>query len=81
MNILSLNVCGVGIGKKMKKVMQLCNRNGVSFLGLQDTHLIDIDLFKVKSMWGNYSFDFVSSSPQGGLGIRRNIINLGCCFF
>lgn len=61
MNTLSLNICGVGGVEKRTKVMQLCNRNGVTFLGLQETWLTSNDLFKIKSSWGNYNFDFVSS--------------------
>lgn len=62
MNILSLNVCGVGIVEKSRKIKQLCIRNRVTFLGLQETRMVNVDLFKLKSIWGNYNFDFATSN-------------------
>ncbi|GJX89985.1 RNA-directed DNA polymerase, eukaryota, reverse transcriptase zinc-binding domain protein [Tanacetum coccineum] len=32
---------------------------------LQETHVQRIDLFKIKRLWGNYQFDFASSSAVG----------------
>lgn len=31
-------------------------------------HLTRVDLFKVKSLWGNYQFEFATSSSQGRSG-------------
>ncbi|GKA23566.1 RNA-directed DNA polymerase, eukaryota [Tanacetum coccineum] len=35
---------------------------------LQETHVQRIDLFKIKRLWGNYQFDFASSSAIGRSG-------------
>ena len=45
----------------------LCNKNKVAFLGLQEIRMTSIDLFKVRGVWGNQNFDFVASSARGGL--------------
>ena len=69
MNIMSFNSCGLG-ANKCKAIAKLCNRYKISFLGIQETHSIKLDLFKVKSTWGNFHFDFAeypSNGRSGGL--------------
>lgn len=69
MNILSLNSCGL-VSKKRNVIKEFCNRYKTNFLGLQETHLTTVDFFKVRGVWGNYQFQFTSSSANscsGGL--------------
>nr|KAJ0210828.1 hypothetical protein LSAT_V11C400171530 [Lactuca sativa] len=47
------------------KVKSLCVQNRVSFLGLQETRMTQLDLFKVRSMWGNCSFHYAFSTARG----------------
>nr|GEW30044.1 putative reverse transcriptase domain-containing protein [Tanacetum cinerariifolium] len=53
---------------KCKHISQLCNKHGINFLGLQETHSQNIDSFKVKQLWGNYHFDFMDASSIGRFG-------------
>ena len=65
MNILSINMCGMKDRVKRKRVARLCSQHGVSFLGVQETRASSINLFDVRSMWGNFSFEFVVASARG----------------
>lgn len=68
MNIISFNICGMGSVSKRSKISCLCNKHCVKFLGIQETFARRIDLFKVRALWGNNHFDFVSSSARGHSG-------------
>nr|GEW98655.1 RNA-directed DNA polymerase, eukaryota [Tanacetum cinerariifolium] len=46
-------------------VKELCNKNKVNFLSLQETKMETMDLFSVKRCWGNLSFDYVHSEAVG----------------
>ena len=65
MNCLSLNIQGAGSGDKRVRVQGLCNRNRISFLGIQETKMTDMDLVTVRSLWGNVSFDYAVSNARG----------------
>lgn len=67
MNIMSYNSCGMGVDK-CGAISQICCKHNINFLGLQETHVQRIDLFKIKRLWGNYQFDFASSSAIGRSG-------------
>lgn len=41
---------------------------GVFLMGLQETCMTQLDLFKIRSMWGNVNFDFSFSSAHGKSG-------------
>ncbi|GKD36093.1 RNA-directed DNA polymerase, eukaryota, reverse transcriptase zinc-binding domain protein [Tanacetum coccineum] len=43
-------------------------KQGVSFLGVQETLMTQVKLFHLKSMWGNYQFDFACSTARGHSG-------------
>nr|GEY52380.1 RNA-directed DNA polymerase, eukaryota, reverse transcriptase zinc-binding domain protein [Tanacetum cinerariifolium] len=64
---MSFNSCGLG-ANKCKAIAKLCNKYKVSFLGIQETHISNLDPFKVKSTWGNYQFDFVEHPANGRSG-------------
>ena len=68
MNILSLNVQGLAQRAKKNWVRELCISNKINVLALQETKMESMDLFCVKSCWGNYAFDFVHSDSVGNSG-------------
>nr|GEX74421.1 RNA-directed DNA polymerase, eukaryota [Tanacetum cinerariifolium] len=51
------------LAQKAKKdwVKELCVRNKVNFLALQETKIENMELFSVKMCWGNFVFDYVHS--------------------
>nr|GEW55739.1 RNA-directed DNA polymerase, eukaryota [Tanacetum cinerariifolium] len=59
-----------GLAQKAKKdwVKELCVKNKVNFLALQETKMESIDLISVKSCWGNLCFDHVHSDSMGNSG-------------
>nr|GEU76016.1 zinc finger, CCHC-type [Tanacetum cinerariifolium] len=66
---ISGSVCS-GLAQKVKKdwVKELCIKNKVNFLAIQETKLENMDLWCVKACWGNYAFDFVHSDSVGNSG-------------
>ncbi|GKC60277.1 RNA-directed DNA polymerase, eukaryota, reverse transcriptase zinc-binding domain protein, partial [Tanacetum coccineum] len=58
------------LAQKAKKdwVKELCIKNKVNFLAIQETKLENMDLWCVKACWGNYAFDFVHSDSVGNSG-------------
>ncbi|GJT38145.1 RNA-directed DNA polymerase, eukaryota [Tanacetum coccineum] len=60
----------IGLAQKAKKdwVKELCVKNKVTVLALQETKMKSMELFCVKSCWGNYAFDFVHSDSVGNSG-------------
>nr|GEW58369.1 RNA-directed DNA polymerase, eukaryota [Tanacetum cinerariifolium] len=54
--------------RKAKKdwVKELCIKNKVNSMGLQETKIESIDLFSVKRCWGNLAFEYVHSDSIGG---------------
>ncbi|GJR42636.1 RNA-directed DNA polymerase, eukaryota, reverse transcriptase zinc-binding domain protein [Tanacetum coccineum] len=68
MNILSINACGIGDIVKRRRIANICSRHNVSFLGIQESIVTSTDLFTLKSLWGNFTFDFAVSSARGMSG-------------
>ncbi|GJW47879.1 RNA-directed DNA polymerase, eukaryota [Tanacetum coccineum] len=62
--------CDGGLAQKAKKdwVRELCIKNRVNVLALQETKMESMELFCVKSCWGNYAFNFVHSDSVGNSG-------------
>ena len=54
MNVLSLNMCGIRDRVKRKRLANICNVHGVMFLGLQESRVSIVNLFELRSMWGNF---------------------------
>ncbi|GJS41366.1 hypothetical protein Tco_0566409 [Tanacetum coccineum] len=52
----------------MDWVKELCVKNKVNFVGLQETKMGSIDLSSVRSCWGNSNFDYVHSDSVGNSG-------------
>ncbi|GKD19602.1 RNA-directed DNA polymerase, eukaryota, partial [Tanacetum coccineum] len=71
-SILSVmeEIIKVGLTQKAKKdwVRELCIKNKVNFVGLQETKMEYMDLFSVRSCWGNPTFDYVHSDSVGNSG-------------
>nr|GEX67242.1 RNA-directed DNA polymerase, eukaryota [Tanacetum cinerariifolium] len=60
----------VHLAQKAKKdwVKELCMKNKVNFLSLQETKMEKIELFDIKRCWGNFAFEYVHSDSVGNLG-------------
>ncbi|GJY75406.1 RNA-directed DNA polymerase, eukaryota [Tanacetum coccineum] len=58
------------LGHKSKKrwVRELCFKNNVNFVSLQETKMECVDLFTLKKLWGNFSFDNAISPSVGNSG-------------
>ncbi|GJV31491.1 RNA-directed DNA polymerase, eukaryota [Tanacetum coccineum] len=65
---MSLNVQGLAQKAKKDWVKELCDKNKVNFIGLQETKMWSIDLSNVRSCWGNSNFDYVHSDSVGNSG-------------
>ncbi|GJU28537.1 RNA-directed DNA polymerase, eukaryota, reverse transcriptase zinc-binding domain protein [Tanacetum coccineum] len=63
-------VVKVGLAQKAKKdwVRELCVKNKVNFLAIQETKKEKIDLFNVRRCWGNCTFDHLHSNSVGNSG-------------
>nr|GEX92825.1 RNA-directed DNA polymerase, eukaryota, nucleotide-binding alpha-beta plait domain protein [Tanacetum cinerariifolium] len=59
-----------GLGNKTKKgwIKELCHKPRINYVGIQETKLESIDLFSIKSFWGNLNFDHEISSSVGFSG-------------
>ncbi|GJS57893.1 RNA-directed DNA polymerase, eukaryota [Tanacetum coccineum] len=59
-----------GLGNKTKKgwIKELCHKHRINFLAIQETKLESIDLFSIKSLWGNLNFDHVVGPSVGFSG-------------
>ncbi|GJT14950.1 RNA-directed DNA polymerase, eukaryota [Tanacetum coccineum] len=60
----------IGLAQKAKKdwVNEICVNNKVNFLSLQETKMKSIEIFCIKSCWGNYTLDYVYSASVGNSG-------------
>ncbi|GJV90425.1 RNA-directed DNA polymerase, eukaryota, reverse transcriptase zinc-binding domain protein [Tanacetum coccineum] len=56
-----------GLAQKAKKdwVREICGKNKVNFLSLQETKMENIELFNIKSCWGNFGFEYEHSPSVG----------------
>nr|GEX87088.1 RNA-directed DNA polymerase, eukaryota, reverse transcriptase zinc-binding domain protein [Tanacetum cinerariifolium] len=66
------------LAQKAKKdwVKELCVKNKVSFLALQETKMENMELFSVKMCWGNFVFDYVHSDSVDffTIGLRWKVL-------
>ncbi|GJY18718.1 RNA-directed DNA polymerase, eukaryota [Tanacetum coccineum] len=65
MNFMSLNIPGIGHKEKKGWIKELCLKHRINFVTLQETKMESIDLFSIKELWGNLTFDHVISSSVG----------------
>nr|GEY15121.1 cysteine-rich receptor-like protein kinase [Tanacetum cinerariifolium] len=68
MNVLSLNVKGIGVDYKRSCVKRLCSDNKINFLGLQESMSSVDNRFMLESMWGHSTFNSVSKHAEGKSG-------------
>ncbi|GJY65325.1 RNA-directed DNA polymerase, eukaryota [Tanacetum coccineum] len=68
MNILSLNIQGLGQSAKKEWIQEINRKHKVNFITIQETKMENIGLFTVKALWGSLSFDFVFSPSVGSSG-------------
>ncbi|GKB13304.1 hypothetical protein Tco_0847227, partial [Tanacetum coccineum] len=62
MNFLSLNIQGLAQKAKKDWAKELCVKNKVNFLAIQETKMEEIDLFSVRRCWGNSTFEHLHSN-------------------
>nr|GFA96303.1 RNA-directed DNA polymerase, eukaryota [Tanacetum cinerariifolium] len=57
------------LGQKAKTdwIRELCVKHRVNILALQETKMENIEVFTIKSCWGNFAFEFVHSDSVGNL--------------
>nr|GEZ44607.1 hypothetical protein [Tanacetum cinerariifolium] len=67
------NIQGLGDLKKWRWVRDLCSSHRVNFLAIQESKSTHVELWKLRQIWGNSQFDFVTSSARGMSGGGFNI--------
>ena len=65
MNILSINSCGTKKRRKCVWIKEMCFKHNIHFLGLQESKMTRLELFLLKTMWGNFNFDYACSMARG----------------
>ncbi|GJV87160.1 RNA-directed DNA polymerase, eukaryota, partial [Tanacetum coccineum] len=57
----------MGLRHKAKKrwIKELCLKHRINFVTLQETKMESINLFSIKALWGNFTFDHAISSSVG----------------
>ncbi|PWA46179.1 RNA-directed DNA polymerase, eukaryota, Reverse transcriptase zinc-binding domain protein [Artemisia annua] len=57
----------LGYEKRRKRVWirELCFRHNISFLGVRESTMTRLELFHLRSMWGNYSLNYACSMARG----------------
>ncbi|XP_023766956.1 uncharacterized protein LOC111915534 [Lactuca sativa] len=69
MNIVSLNICGLGENRKKDWVQSLRRLHKASFFSLQETHLDGShNREMIRECWGDYNFEFVYENAFGRSG-------------
>ncbi|GJU57997.1 RNA-directed DNA polymerase, eukaryota, partial [Tanacetum coccineum] len=58
----------LGQSTKKRWIRELNMKNKINFDAFQETKLESIDLFSIKELWGNFSFDFTFSPSVGFSG-------------
>nr|GEU90858.1 putative RNA-directed DNA polymerase, eukaryota, reverse transcriptase zinc-binding domain protein [Tanacetum cinerariifolium] len=54
--------------KKRRWIKELCFKHNVHFLNVQESKMTRLGLYRLKSMWGNFSFDYACSMSRGCSG-------------
>nr|GFA25609.1 RNA-directed DNA polymerase, eukaryota [Tanacetum cinerariifolium] len=68
MNFMSLNIQSLAQKAKKDWVKELCVRNKVNFMSLQETKMETLEIFNIKRCWGNFNFDYVYSPSDDSSG-------------
>nr|GEW00408.1 RNA-directed DNA polymerase, eukaryota [Tanacetum cinerariifolium] len=62
---LGYDVKGTKKRKKRVWIKELCFKSNIHFLGVQESKMTRLELYRIKSMWGNYVFDYACSMSRG----------------
>ncbi|GJZ58072.1 RNA-directed DNA polymerase, eukaryota, reverse transcriptase zinc-binding domain protein [Tanacetum coccineum] len=54
--------------KKRVWIKELCFKHNVHILGVQETKMSKLEVFQLRSMWGNFKFDYTCSMARGRSG-------------
>ena len=65
MNCISINSQGLGDLNKRSWLRDLCHVNNVNFLAIQETKMLQFELWMLRQIWGNVHFDFATTSARG----------------
>ncbi|GJY83471.1 putative RNA-directed DNA polymerase, eukaryota, reverse transcriptase zinc-binding domain protein [Tanacetum coccineum] len=65
---LGLNMEGLRDLNKRRWIRDLCHVNKVNFLAIQESKMLQVDLWMLRQIWGNVHFDFASTSTRGMSG-------------
>ncbi|PWA84232.1 hypothetical protein CTI12_AA161030 [Artemisia annua] len=68
MKVLSINIRGTKKRRKQVWIKEMCFKNNIEFLGVQESKMTRLELFRIKNMWGNYVFDYACSLSRGRSG-------------
>lgn len=68
MNVLSLNVCGIGEDAKVRWVKKLKTQHKINFLVLQETQLTDFSKVDAHDCWDSQDWDFDDVDSTGRSG-------------
>ena len=68
MNLLSINIRGIGSRGKPRWINKLKNVFGVSFIAVQETMSSDIQVGLIDRYWGGHGYDFESVASEGNSG-------------
>ena len=68
MNVLSINIQGLGHKARKRWVKELSRKYSINFPSLQETKMELVDESVVRSLWGNLSFDYACSPAVGNSG-------------
>nr|GEW04330.1 RNA-directed DNA polymerase, eukaryota [Tanacetum cinerariifolium] len=66
--MLSLNIQGLDQSAKKNWIRELNLKYKVSFVAIQETKVEKIDLFSLRNLWGNFSYDYAFSPSVGYSG-------------
>ncbi|XP_071708700.1 uncharacterized protein [Rutidosis leptorrhynchoides] len=68
MKLLSINLWGSKKRIKRVWVKEMCYAKNIQFLGIQESKMSKLELVSLKSLWGNYTFDYAVSLSRGFSG-------------
>jgi exonuclease III len=66
--VLSINIRGSKKRRKQVWIKEMCYKNNVQFLAVQESKITRLELFRIKTMWGNYIFYYACSISRGRSG-------------
>lgn len=68
MNCISINVRGIGADYKVEWVRRLKTQHRASFVGIQETQLVNVNDRDVAGCWGSIDFSYSAIQSQGRSG-------------